>query len=162
MVKPLGVVKKLVRLQIGVQLPVSTVSNMLSVVYLATALTMHVCTQDLIVSSAVDSSSRVNDSTPQRAQSSVPRCSQSSTPKVSGISTDNFAIPQKWKPTIMAAIKEKSLNPEVRNEIVRHLVTHVYAYLEQPTMVFIGEVAKQLVEKHPFMADSGAAPFVSL
>ncbi|XP_064403971.1 uncharacterized protein LOC135349363 isoform X1 [Halichondria panicea] len=140
LVKPLGVVKKLVRLQIGVQLPVST---------------------DLIVSSAVDSSSRVNDSTPQRTQSSVPRRSQSSTPKVSGISTNNFAIPQKWKPTIMAAIKEKSLNPEVRNEIVRDLVTHVYAYLEQPTMVFIGEVAKQLVEKHPFMADSGAAPFGS-
>ncbi len=57
---------------------------MLSVVYLATALTMHVRTQDLIVSSAVDSSSRVNDSTPQRTQSSVPRRSQSSTPKVSG------------------------------------------------------------------------------
>ncbi len=34
---------------------------------------------------------------------------------------------------------------EVRNEIVRDLVTHVYAYMEQPTMVFIGEVAKQLV-----------------
>lgn len=64
----------------------------------------------------------------------------------------------------MTAIAEERLYPpEVRNEIVRDLVTHIYAHTEKPTPAFVGDVAKLLVKKYPFMADSvtGSSAFVS-
>ena len=62
----------------------------------------------------------------------------------------DFTIPTKWKPSIMFAISEKKLNPEVRNEIVRDLITHMYGFVDKPSP----KVARMLVEKYPFMADS--------
>ncbi len=61
----------------------------------------------------------------------------------------------------MDAIQAKSLNHEIRNEIVRDIVTHVYAHVDKPTNSIIGGVARQLVTKYPFMSDLGTAPFVS-
>lgn len=57
---------------------------------------------------------------------------------------------------------KKRLNPEVRNEIVRDLVTHMYGTVEKPTAAFVYRVAEMLVDKYPFMADSSASnPYVS-
>ncbi len=61
----------------------------------------------------------------------------------------------------MSAIFEKTLNCEVRNEIVRDLVTHVYSYIEKPTSAFVESVAKKLVDKYSFMGDFGNMPHVS-
>ena len=36
-----------------------------------------------------------------------------------------------WSPSIMAYISAKELNPEIRNEIVRDLVPHMYASLSE-------------------------------
>ena len=55
----------------------------------------------------------------------------------------------------MTVISEERLNsPEVRNEIVRDPVTHIYAHTEKPTAAFAGDVAKLLVKKYQFIADS--------
>lgn len=54
----------------------------------------------------------------------------------------------------MFAITERQLNPEVRNEIVRDLVTHIYGHMEKPNVALVTKVAKLLVEKYQFMADS--------
>ena len=48
---------------------------------------------------------------------------------------------------------------EARNEILRDLCTHMYASLlsekHKPTATLCREVAMKLVEKYPFVADSG-------
>ena len=73
-----------------------------------------------------------------------------------------FAIPQKWKPSISAAISKKRLTPDVRNEIVRDLVTHVYGCVGRPSASFVTKIADMLVDRYPFMADSSdTAPSVS-
>ena len=58
----------------------------------------------------------------------------------------------------MAAISAKKLNPDIRNEIVRDVVTHMYAYVDKPSTGFINNVAKMLVEKYPFVSDSSDLP----
>lgn len=65
----------------------------------------------------------------------------------------------------MAALSKKRLNPIVRNEIVRDLVTHIYGSVENPSPTFITKVGEMLVEKYPFMADSKSSesePYVSM
>ena len=37
----------------------------------------------------------------------------------------------------MAAIRDKQLYPDIRNEIVRDLVTHTYGHVDRPTMDII-------------------------
>lgn len=54
----------------------------------------------------------------------------------------------------MFAISEKKLTPEVRNEIVRDLVTHIYGLVDRPDSILATKAARLLVEKYPFMADS--------
>ena len=71
-----------------------------------------------------------------------------------------FCIPRRWKPSIMAAISEKRLQPETRNEIVRDLVTHMYAHTDKPDAKFTQMVARLLVKEYPFMADSGSSASV--
>lgn len=62
----------------------------------------------------------------------------------------------------MAAISSKTLNPEVQNEIVRDIVTHMYANVDKPSPAFISKVAEMLVDEYPFMSDSSEfSPAVS-
>ena len=42
----------------------------------------------------------------------------------------NFKIPSRWRPSVMKAIEDKKLTPDVCNEIVRDLVTYMYGYME--------------------------------
>ena len=39
-------------------------------------------------------------------------------------------VPSKWRPSIMNAIEDSKLTPEI---IVRDLVTHMYGFMEKPT-----------------------------
>ena len=52
--------------------------------------------------------------------------------------------------------KRKKLTPSVRNEIVRDLVTTMYAYMPNPNKAFCTMVAKLLVESYSFLKDVGA------
>ena len=61
----------------------------------------------------------------------------------------------------MAAIEEKTLDSELRSEIVKDLVTHMYSFVGKPTSHFIEEVSRKLVANYPFMKDSGIDPCVS-
>lgn len=76
-----------------------------------------------------------------------------------------MSIPRMWKPSIMFAISEKRLYPDVRNEIVRDLVTHMYGNVDKPDSPSVTKIAKSLVERYPFMADSvttsGSTAYVS-
>jgi hypothetical protein len=54
----------------------------------------------------------------------------------------------------MYAIEENKLTPEVRNEVVRDLVTHMYGFMEKPTSSFCKYVAQRLILKYKFMRDS--------
>ena len=61
----------------------------------------------------------------------------------------------------MNSIKDEKLTPEIRNEIVRDLVTHMYGYMEKPTSGFCKFVAQRLTHQYPFMRDSKGTGFVS-
>lgn len=75
--------------------------------------------------------------------------------------THTFTIPLSWRPSIKSAIKNKRLNPDIRSELVRDLVTHMYGYMEQPTSGFCKFVAQRLILKYPFMRDSKGTGYVS-
>lgn len=74
-----------------------------------------------------------------------------------------FKIPDTWRPVIMSCInakdneeKRRRLTPEVRNYIVRDLVTTMFSYNLKPSKDFCTHVAKSLVQKYKFMKDVGA------
>lgn len=76
--------------------------------------------------------------------------------------TKDFNIPSTWRPSIMQALeaesdteKRKMLSRETRSEIVRDLVSQMYAYMESPTKAFCTEVAKKFIQKYPFAKDVG-------
>ena len=73
-----------------------------------------------------------------------------------------FSLPDTWRPGIMYAIngegdaeQRKRLSPTLRKEIVRDLVSTMYAHMSQPNKEFCTQVAKQLVHRYPFMRDVG-------
>lgn len=62
----------------------------------------------------------------------------------------------------MRAIDEKKLTSDIRNEIVRDLVTHMYGYVEKPTSSLCKFVAQRLILKYTFMRDTKGTGYVSL
>ena len=62
----------------------------------------------------------------------------------------------------MDAISSKTLTPEVRGEIIRDLVTHMYGFVEKPTSRFCKFVAQRLILKYPFMRDGKGTGYVSI
>ena len=53
------------------------------------------------------------------------------------------------------SVIEEELISDSRNEIVRDLVVHMYAFVSRPSPSFCKEAAKKLVAAYPFMKDSG-------
>ncbi|MCG8624298.1 MAG: hypothetical protein MJE68_20180, partial [Proteobacteria bacterium] len=74
---------------------------------------------------------------------------------VYGDCPSNFEIPRMWRPSVMSAIEEEELMCDSRNEIVRDLVVHMYAFANRPSPKFCKEAASKLVVAYPFMKDSG-------
>ena len=73
-----------------------------------------------------------------------------------------FYLPDTWRPSVMEAIeasndseRRKRLTPDIRNAIVRDLVSTMYALRSQPNKGFCTQAAKQLVQKYTFMKDVG-------
>lgn len=62
----------------------------------------------------------------------------------------------------MSAIDEKKLSPDIRNEIIRDLVTHMYGFMDKPTSGFCKFVAQRLTLKYTFMKDSKGTGYVSV
>lgn len=83
-----------------------------------------------------------------------------STPKSSQFSS-NFSIPSGWRPSIMQAIATEMLTKDIRNEICRDLITHMYGFVDKPTSKFCTFVAQRLILKYPFMRDSKGTGYVS-
>ena len=87
--------------------------------------------------------------------------------------SNGFKIPDMWRPSIMAVLKDfsandickaKELTNELRSEILRDLVTQMYACCEKIQKSFCTDVAKKLIAKYPFMRDrgEGVTGYVSL
>ena len=74
-----------------------------------------------------------------------------STPK-SSLFPSSFSIPSRWRPSILNAIHARTVTKDIRNEIARDLVTHIYGSLGKPTATFCCFVAQQLILKYPFMS----------
>ena len=51
--------------------------------------------------------------------------------------------------------KRRMLTPDVRNCLVRDVVTTMYAHDPKPKKQFCTEVAELIVKKYPFMKDKG-------
>ena len=84
------------------------------------------------------------------------------TPGPSANATKKFSLPDTWRPGIMYAIEgegdaeqRKRLTPDIRNAIVRDLVSTMYAHMSQPNKEFCTRVAKLLIQKYSFMKDVG-------
>ena len=90
---------------------------------------------------------------------SVPSAVASATTDTGSLS---FTIPTRWRPSIMKAIEEKRLTPDIRNEVVRDLVTHMYGHVEKPTSSFCKFVAQRLILKYTFMRDTKGTGYVSM
>ncbi len=80
----------------------------------------------------------------------------------SSASTQSFKIPTKWRPSIMSCIgqeteddRRQSLEPVIRNEIVRDLVTHIFSHNPNPQKEFCTQAAQMLVQQYKFMRDRG-------
>lgn len=71
-------------------------------------------------------------------------------------------VPQLWRPSIMSAIQRKQLTSDVRNEISRDLITLLYTHESNPGAFHCKRLAAQLVNKYPFMADTGLSKSVRL
>ena len=56
----------------------------------------------------------------------------------------------------------QKLSNELRSEIVRDLVTQMYACFERIEKSFCTDVAKRLIVKYPFMRDRGVTGYVSM
>lgn len=114
------------------------------------------------------SSQAVEVGTPVQSLQSSPSQSEVSVARSAAATTDvsnytvSFKIPSRWRPSIMKAIEEEKLTPDVRNEIVRDLVTHMYGYVEKPTTSFCKFVAQRLILKYSFMRDSKGTGYVSI
>ena len=61
----------------------------------------------------------------------------------------------------MSAMKEQKLTPDIRNEIVRDLVTHMYGFAQKPSNHLCKFVAQSLILKYMFMRDSKGTGYVS-
>lgn len=53
------------------------------------------------------------------------------------------------------ADKKKLLTPQLRNEISRAYVTHIFAHISNPRKDFLTRAAKILVKKYSFLKDIG-------
>ena len=78
------------------------------------------------------------------------------------VSTTAFQIPDTWRPSIMQCLRKETdeerrleLDTSRRNEVVRDLVTQMFAIDPKPNSAFAALVAKKLVRKYPFMRDIG-------
>ena len=80
----------------------------------------------------------------------------------SALGRAQFIIPATWRPSVMACInaateedQRRLLTTAIRNEIVRDLVTQMYACNPRPDRAFCTVAARSLVKKYHFMKDVG-------
>ena len=96
-----------------------------------------------------------------RSQASDDNLSISSSAS-SMLKRETLVIPDTWRPTIMDCLKSPTiearkiaLTHSLRQEIVRDLVTQMFAVNPKPNSEFASQVARKLVRKYPFMKDVG-------
>ncbi len=110
-----------------------------------------------VSSPVTPATSMYSATTPTFSEDTVSLTSASSMPRKL-----DFQIPDMWRPSVMHCIQKDTdeerrlqLDVTTRSEIVRDLVTQMFAVQSKPTTDFAGNVAKKLVRKFPFMKDAG-------
>ena len=127
-----------------------------------TSLNLSQSLDDRVTNTVMETSSGQVSNTVMGNSSVDPPCSSSNAS--SSVSIGKFILPTKWRPSVMNVIdrqnegeKRRLLTPDIRNAIVRDLVSSMYAYSSQPRKDFCTTVAKKLVVQYPFMKDVGSS-----
>lgn len=85
----------------------------------------------------------------------------------SGVSTPStgrggVVIPDHWRPEIEICLREQCLTDGARNEMVRSLVTQLFARASKPTRFQCEDLARKLILKYPFVKDDMGNGYVSV
>jgi hypothetical protein len=80
----------------------------------------------------------------------------------SSISSDSPLIPSYWRPEVEYCIKEKMLTTSARCEIVRTLVSQLFArFGKKPTRAQCEDCSRRLIMKYPLFKDDMGNGYVS-
>ncbi len=77
------------------------------------------------------------------------------------LSHDSVDVPNHWRPEVEECIKTCCLSDSARSEIVRVLVTQLFARSRKPSRVDCEHHARKLILKYPFMKDDMGYGYVS-
>lgn len=100
----------------------------------------------------------MSSSIPSSTGSSEDAGSSSSSPL---LLTDSVEVPSHWRPEVEECIKISCLSPSARSEVVRVLVTQLFARSRKPSRVDCEVHARKLILKYPFMKDDMGNGYVS-
>lgn len=78
------------------------------------------------------------------------------------VSCDSLEIPSHWRPEVEECIKERYLSDTARLEIVRVLVTQLFARSTKPSRPDCERYGRKLILKYPFMRDDRGNGYVSI
>lgn len=70
-------------------------------------------------------------------------------------------VPDHWMPEVEECIRSHCLTDSARSEIIRVLVTQLFAHSRKPSRVDCEQQARKLILKYPFMKDDMGIGYVS-
>ena len=75
--------------------------------------------------------------------------------------TSTVTIPDHWRPEVEDCLRKKCLTPGARQEMVRTVVSQLFARSQRPNRNDCDQVARQLILKYPFTKDDLGSGYVS-
>lgn len=72
-----------------------------------------------------------------------------------------LSIPNSWRPEVQLCIQNETLDTAARNEIARTLVSILFSEFPSPTRPQCGSLARRLILQYPFMKDDLGNGYVS-
>ena len=77
-------------------------------------------------------------------------------------SANDIVIPDHWRPEVEECLQRKILTPNARQEMVRTVVSQLFARHSRPNRADCEKVARQIILKYPFTKDDMGCGYVSL
>ena len=74
----------------------------------------------------------------------------------------DIRIPDHWRPEIEQCLEEKRLTDSARNDVVRTLVSQLFARSNKPNRYQCESLARRLILKYPFLKDDLGNGYVSI
>ena len=76
-------------------------------------------------------------------------------------SATTILIPDHWRPEVEECLRKKILTPNARHEMVRTVVSQLFARHTRPDRSDCEKVARQMILKYPFTKDDMGCGYVS-